>query len=56
MKLTPHEEKILNIINKNPGIVDQPALRSKVAKKYGLTEKTLRNRIAELRKKRFIVK
>ncbi len=51
MKLTPHEEKILNIINKNPGIVDQPALRSKVAKKYGLTEKTLRNRIAELRKR-----
>ena len=31
-------------------------LREKVAKKYGLTEKTLRNRIAELRKRGLITK
>ena len=51
MKLTPHEEKILNIISENPEIINNPALRSKVANKYGLTEKTLRNRIAELKKR-----
>ena len=51
MKLTPHEEKILKIVKNNPKVVDHPALREKVAKKYGLTEKTLRNRIAELRKR-----
>ena len=51
MKLTPHEQKILNIISENPKIINNPALRSKVANKYGLTEKTLRNRIAELKKR-----
>ena len=55
MKLTPHEEKILNIIKGNPEIIDNPNKRATVAKKYGLTEKTLRNRIAEL-KKRGLVK
>ena len=55
MKLTPHEEKILNIIKGNPEIIDNPDKRATVAKKYGLTEKTLRNRIAEL-KKRGLVK
>ena len=55
MKLTPHEEKILNIIKGNPGIIDNPDKRATVAKKHGLTEKTLRNRIAEL-KKRGLVK
>ena len=51
MKLTPHEEKILKIIKDNPKVIDNPSVRSTVAKKYGLTEKTLRNRIAELRKR-----
>ena len=51
MKLTPHEQKILKIINDNPKVVDNPNIRSKIAKKYQLTEKTLRNRIAELRKR-----
>ena len=51
MKLTPHEQKILNIISENPKIISNPALRSKVANRYGLTEKTLRNRIAELKKR-----
>ena len=50
MKLTPHEQKILNIISEHPKIINNPALRSKVANKYGLTEKTLRNRNAELKR------
>jgi len=56
MKLTPHEQKILKIINDNPKVVDNPNIRSKVAKKYQLTEKTLRNRIAELRKRGLLEK
>ena len=50
MKLTPHEQKILKIIKENPAIVSDPNKRKIVAKKYKLTEKTLRNRIAELKK------
>ena len=56
MKLTPHEEKILRIIKNNPKVVNQPAIRERVAKKYGLTEKTLRNRISELRKRGLLSK
>ena len=56
MKLTPHEQKILKIINDNPKVVDNPSIRSKIAKKYQLTEKTLRNRIAELRKRGLLEK
>ena len=56
MKLTPHEEKILKIIKTNPKVVNQPNVRKSVAEKYGLTEKTLRNRIAELRKRGLLSK
>ena len=56
MKLTPHEQKILKIINDNPKVVGNPSIRSKIAKKYQLTEKTLRNRIAELRKRGLLEK
>ena len=56
MKLTPHEEKILNIVKDNPSVVIDPAEREVVAKKHGLTEKTLRNRIAELKKRDLIDK
>ena len=51
MKLTPHEEKILEIVKSNPRIIDNPDQRGIVAKEHGLTEKTLRNRIAELKKR-----
>jgi len=51
MNLTPHEEKILKIIKEYPLIIDNPDKRKIIAKKYGLTEKTLRNRIAELKKR-----
>lgn len=56
MKLTPHEQKILNIVQANPNIITDPVEREKVAKKNGLTEKTLRNRIAELKKRDLIKK
>ena len=56
MKLTPHEQKILKIVQDNPGIINDPATRETVAKKNGLTEKTLRNRIAELKKRDLIKK
>ena len=56
MKLTPHEQKILNIVQANPNIITDPVEREKIAKKNGLTEKTLRNRIAELKKRDLIKK
>ena len=56
MKLTPHEQKILKIIKANPRVVNQPSVREKIANKHGLTEKTLRNRIAELRKRGLLEK
>lgn len=54
MKLTAHEKKILDIVNMHPSIVNNPEKRSSIAKTYGLTEKTLRNRIAELKKRGLI--
>mgnify|MGYP001215465653 CR=1 FL=1 len=56
MIITPYEKKILNIIKENPSVIDSPSSRAKIAKKHGLTEKTLRNRIAELRKRGLIDK
>ena len=50
MKLTPHEEKILSLVKSNPEIVSDSKAREKLAKKHGLSEKTLRNRIADLKK------
>jgi len=50
MKLTPHEEKILELVNHHPEIVDDPEARKKIAAQEGLSEKTLRNRIADLKK------
>ena len=50
MKLTPHEKTILELISKHPDIVDNPSARKLIAKLYGFTEKTLRNRIGDLKK------
>lgn len=50
MKLTPHEEKILKLLEQYPDIKNDPQLRREVAEKHGLTEKTVRNRIADLKK------
>lgn len=50
MKLTPHEKTILELISKHPDIVENPDSRKLIAKQYGFTEKTLRNRIGDLKK------
>ena len=50
MDLTPHEEKILELIKKHPEVVSDPEIRRKVAEKNSLSEKTLRNRIADFKK------
>jgi len=50
MELSQHEQKILDIVNNHPEILDNPGKRAHIAKLYGLSEKTLRNRIAELKK------
>ena len=50
MELTSHEQKILDIVNNHPEILDDPEKRTQIAELYGLSEKTLRNRIAELKK------
>jgi len=48
--LTPHEEKILELIRKHPEVVSDPEIRRQVAEKNSLSEKTLRNRIADFKK------
>ena len=50
MKLTPHEKKILSLIEKEPDIINDTKKRAKIAKDNGLSEKTLRNRIGDLKK------
>ena len=50
MELSQHEQKILDIVNNHPEILDNPEKRAHIAELYGLSEKTLRNRIAELKK------
>ena len=56
MELSPHEQKILDIVNNHPEILDNPEKRAHIAELYGLSEKTLRNRIAELKKYGVLVK
>ena len=50
MKLTPHEKKILSLIENDPDIINDTKKRAKIAKDNGLSEKTLRNRIGDLKK------
>ena len=54
MELSQHEQKILDIVNNHPEILDDQEKRAHIAELYGLSEKTLRNRIAELKKYGFI--
>lgn len=48
--LTDHEKKILELVKKHPKILDDRAEREKVAVANGMTEKTMRNRIADLKR------
>jgi len=50
IKLTPHEQKILDLVKKNPEIIHNPEKRKKIADQEGFTEKTLRNRMGDLKK------
>tara|TARA_B110000444_G_C18824838_1_gene589745 strand:+ start:902 stop:2242 length:1341 start_codon:yes stop_codon:yes gene_type:complete len=54
MKLTNHEKTILDLIKNNPDIIDNSNSRRIIAQKHGYTEKTLRNRIGDLKKYGFI--
>ena len=48
--LTPHESRILDLTRKYPEIVSDRSAREKVASEISITEKTLRNRIADLKR------
>ena len=48
--LTDHEKKILDLIKQNPKIISDRSLREKIAKDNNISEKTLRNRIAEFKR------
>ncbi len=50
IKLTPHEQKILDLVKKNPEIIHNPEKRKEIAEQEGFTEKTLRNRMGDLKK------
>ena len=50
MELTPHEKKVLKLINENPNIIKNPVERKRIAEENGFSEKTLRNRIGDLKK------
>tara|TARA_B100000945_G_scaffold308244_1_gene297670 strand:- start:8351 stop:8674 length:324 start_codon:yes stop_codon:yes gene_type:complete len=48
--LTEHEKKIFDLIKKNPEILTSKESRTNVANEIGMSEKTLRNRIGDLRR------
>jgi len=50
IKLSTHEQKILDLIKDNLDILTDPIIRKQVANQYGMTEKTLRNRIGDLKR------
>ena len=50
INLSPHEKKILSLVEKHPTIVSDPVERKRVAELNGMTEKTLRNRLGDLKR------
>ena len=44
INLSPHEKKILSLVDKYPSIIDDPLERKRIAELNGMSEKTLRNR------------
>jgi uncharacterized protein involved in exopolysaccharide biosynthesis len=53
-RLTNHEKKILELVKKHPEIIKNRDKRIEIAEKNGLSEKTLRNRIGDLKKYGYI--
>lgn len=49
-KLSPHEQKIFDLVQSNPEIITDPEKRKKIALENGMSEKTLRNRIGDLKR------
>ena len=50
INLSPHEKKILSLVDKYPSIIDDPLERKRIAELNGMSEKTLRNRLADLKR------
>ncbi len=50
INLSPHEQKILSLVEKHPTIVSDPVERKRIAELNGMSEKTLRNRLADLKR------
>ena len=50
INLSPHEKKILSLAEKHPTIVSDPVERKRVAELNGMSEKTLRNRLGDLKR------
>ena len=50
INLSPHEQKILSLVEKHPTIVSDPVERKRVAELNGMSEKTLRNRLGDLKR------
>ena len=48
--LTDHEKKVFDLIKQNPDVVSSRPIREEVALNNGMSEKTLRNRIGDLRR------
>jgi len=39
IKLTPHEQRILDLVKEHPDLINNPGKRKKIAEQNGLTEK-----------------
>ena len=50
VELTEHEKKIFDLIEQNPEAISSRQVREEVAQNNGMSEKTLRNRIGDLRR------
>ena len=50
LNLTKHERKVYDLIQQYPEILTDRDVRGNIAVQNGMTEKTLRNRIGELRR------
>lgn len=48
--LTRHERKVLELVKRHPEVLDSRSAREKVAGQSGMTEKTFRNRLADLKR------
>ena len=50
VNLSPHEKKIFSLVENHPTIVSDPVERKRVAELNGMSEKTLRNRLGDLKR------